>query len=108
MTITTNWKIEGVDCLTQVGEYADVVYTIHWRVFATDGTDTTSVYSSCIISFVEGGNFTPYQNLTEEQVLEWTFASLGEEGKTKAEQAAVSALEDIISPKIISNPLPWA
>ena len=108
MTITTTWKVESIDCVTHSGEFTNVVYTIHWRVFASEGPVQTSVYSSCVVDFTPSENFIPYEDLTEETVLGWTFGALGEEGKTNAEQAAISALENILAPKVVTNPLPWA
>lgn len=108
MAINTNWKIEAIDCVTQSGEFTNVVYTIHWRVYAFEGESQTSVYGSCIVDFTTGENFIPYENLTEETVLGWAFSSLGEEGKTSAEQAAISTLENILAPKVVTNPLPWS
>lgn len=107
MTITTTWTIDGIDCQTQVDEYTNVVYTIHWRVCATQAESSASVYGSSTLAFDPLNEFIPYENLTPEQVLSWTFAALGEDQKNNAEAAAISALENILQPKIVSNPLPW-
>lgn len=108
MAITITWKIDGIECQVQEGVYTDVVYMIHWRVYASEGEASASVYGSCIVDFTPSENFVPYEELTEEQVLAWTFASLGDEGKINAETAASSALQDILEPKVVSKPLPWA
>lgn len=108
MAITITWKIDNLECQVHEGEFENVVYMIHWRVYASEGDANTSVYGSCVVSFTPSENFIPYEELTEEQVLSWTFASLGEEGKLSAEQSAISSLENILEPKVISKPLPWA
>jgi hypothetical protein len=108
MSINIIWKIDGIDGQVQEEGYTDVVYVIHWRVYASQEEATTSVYGSCNVTFTPSDNFIPYEELTEEQVLAWAFDSLGEEGKTKAEQAVVSELENILEPQVVSKPLPWS
>lgn len=108
MTITTTWKIDAMECLPQVGGQDNVVHVVHWRLHASEGDATTSVYGSCVIDLSPEGVFTPYEALTEDVVVSWVKASLGEEGVLRAESSVVSALENIITPAIVTNPLPWA
>lgn len=108
MTINTTWKIDNIECLTESGTYTDVVYVVHWRLYASNGTSQTSIYSSCIIDLAPEGTFIPFSELTEETVVGWVHASLGEEGVTRSEASVVAALEEILSPKVVSKPLPWA
>lgn len=105
MNIT--WKIDNIECQTQIGNHTDAVYTLHWKVFASAEGSEANVYGSCIVDFVEGETFIPYSELTEEQALSWVFAALGENGKADAELGATSILESILAPKIVSKPLPW-
>lgn len=103
------WKIDSIKCLAQVDDYTDVVYDIAWRVFATEGDHSTSVYGSVTVSFDPDDvtDFVPYEDLTEEEVLGWVFDTYGEEGKLAIEDNVSNALLDIITPKIVTNPLPW-
>ncbi len=104
------WKIDSIKCLAQVDDYTDVVYDIAWRVFATEGDHSTSVYGSVTVSFDPDDvtDFVPYEDLTEEEVLGWVFDSLGEERLAEIEGSVTNALQDIIAPKVVTNPLPWA
>jgi hypothetical protein len=108
MTINTTWKIDNIECLTQSGEHTDVVYVVHWRLHASDGTAQTSIYSSCLIDLAPEGTFIPFNELTEETVIGWVHASLGEEGVARSETSVVAALEEILAPMVVSKPLPWA
>lgn len=103
------WKVESISCIPQVNEYSDVVYDIAWRTFATEGDHSTSVYGTVVVSFDpdEVVKFTPYEELTEEQVLGWVFDAYGEDGKLAIEDNVSNALLDLITPKIVTNPLPW-
>ena len=103
-----NWKIEKIDCISQLGDLSNVVYNIHWRVYASEGDNTTSVYGSNEIEISSNDTFIPFDQLTEETVLGWTFGALGDENKAIAELGATSALEQILAPKIITNDVPWS
>lgn len=108
MTINTTWKVENIECLTQTGELENVVYNVAWRVFASDGTVETSVYGANTLGAPTGENFIPYSELTEETVLGWVYSAMGEEQKVMTENSAISAVELILAPKVVSKPLPWA
>jgi len=65
----TTWTISQLDRRTSDG----FVTTAHWRATAVDGDYSASVYSTC--SWSEGQPTIPYAGLTEEEVLEWVWAS---------------------------------
>lgn len=108
MTINTTWKVENIECLTQSGDLENVVYNVAWRVFASDGTTQTSTYGATVVPAPTLENFIPYSQLTEETVLGWVHSVMGEDQKAMTEASAVSALEYILSPKVVTQPLPWA
>jgi len=63
------WTISQLDRRTSDG----FVTTAHWRATAVDGDYSASVHSTC--SWSEGQPTIPYADLTEEEVLEWVWAS---------------------------------
>ena len=44
----------------------DLVTTAHWRVSAVDGEHSAGAYGS--VGFTRGENFTPFEELTQEQL----------------------------------------
>jgi hypothetical protein len=46
-----------------------LVTNVHWRCVVTDGEQSASTSGS--VGFERGDTFTPYEELTEEQVLGW-------------------------------------
>lgn len=103
-----NWKVDSIRCLKEVDQYTDVVYEVAWRVFASKGTYSADAYGSAYLLFEESDNFIPYEDLTEEDVLEWVFNSMGEGRKTEIENSVTNDLNNLIQPKFVANPLPWA
>lgn len=105
MTTAITWKIEWMQCKPTEGSYTDVVITAGWRCNGTDGTYNGTIYGSC--SFPAPGTpFTPYDDLTEQQVLGWCWADGVD--KTATEAAVAKQIADQINPPIIQPPLPWA
>ena len=98
------WLIERLLVKPTEGSLTDVVITADWRCNGTDGTYSGTCYGSA--SFAPPTeNFTPYEDLTQDQVLGWCY----ENGVDKvAIEANVSAqIADQINPPVIAPPLPW-
>jgi hypothetical protein len=102
MNIT--WTISALNVKPADGDYADVVVTAHWQCMGVDGEYTGSVYSTCGFPLPEG-NFTPYADLTQEQVLGWIWANGVDKDVTEA--AVQAQIESQINPPVVTPPLPW-
>ena len=105
MSTVITWNISQLDCMPQTEEGADYVVTAHWQCDGADGTYSSSVYGTCSFSVKQGESFTPYADLTQDQVLGWCWA--GGVDKDSAEAAVAQQIENQINPPIVSPPLPW-
>jgi len=102
---TITWLIEALDCKPTEGSLTDVVITAHWRCNGTDATFNATVYSTC--SFSQPGEpFTPYVDLTEEQVLGWCWASGVSKDATEAN--IDTQIANQVNPPVVTPPLPWS
>jgi len=100
----TNWTISQLDVTPANGDLSDVVITAHWDCVATEDSYTGRVYSTCSFPAPED-DFTPYEELTLEQVLGWIWANGVDKEATEAAIAAqIEAQKD---PPVIHPPLPW-
>ena len=103
------WEVSSMECRVQEGDLSDVVITVHWRCSATevdgDKTYSASVYSTCSVPG-PGDPFTPYEDLTQDQVLGWIWANGVNKDATEA--AVAQQLELQKHPVVISPPLPWS
>lgn len=106
MAIEKTWSITQMQVYPQSEGEANVVCAAAWNVSGTDGEFTGSLNGSTAFKLNPEAPFTPYDELTQEQVLEWVFASLGEEGKATAE-ADVDAQIEYAKSKITTATLPW-
>lgn len=102
MNIT--WTIDSMDCYAQSQGNADVVYNAHWRCTGVDGDASASVYGTCAVPYA-GGSFTPYQNLTQQEVLDWVW----ENGvnQQEIEASITSQVNAILNPSTVNPTLPW-
>ena len=110
--MTILWIIERLLVKPTEGSNTDVVITADWRCNGTETTgsgDTEKSYSgtcygSC--SFAPPtGSFTPYPDLTQEQVLGWCYANGVD--KSAIEANVTAQIQNQINPPVVSLPLPW-
>ena len=102
--MTILWLIERLLVKPTEGSLTDVVITADWRCNGSQESFSGTCYGST--SFAPpSGSFTPYNELTEQQVLDWCYAN-------GVDQAAIEAnvslqIQNQIDPPVVSLPLPW-
>jgi hypothetical protein len=102
--MTILWIIERLLVKPTEGSITDVVITADWRCNGTDETYSGTCYGSCSFQ-PPSGEFTPYPDLTETQVLNWCYANGVD--KTAIEANVTAQIENQINPPVIAPPLPW-
>ena len=101
---TLTWLIELLLVKPTEGSLTDVVITADWRCNGTDETYSGTCYGST--SFAPpSGSFTPYNELTEQQVLDWCYENGVD--KNAIEANVLFQIANQINPPIVSLPLPW-
>jgi len=107
-----SWIIERLLVKPTEGSLTDVVITADWRCNGTqdsysgttEQTYTGTCYGSC--SFAPPTDaFTPYPDLTQDQVLGWCFENGVD--KTAIEANVSLQIQNQINPPVVVLPLPW-
>ena len=99
-----SWIIERLLTKPVEGPLTDVVITADWRCNGSQDSYSGTCYGS--FSFAPPtGSFTPYPDLTEQQVLDWCFANGVD--KTAIEANVTQQINDQINPPVVVLPLPW-
>jgi hypothetical protein len=102
--MTILWIIERLLVKPTEGSLTDVVITADWRCNGTDETYSGTCYGSCSFQ-PPSGEFTPYEDLTQEQVLGWCFSNGVDQ--TAIEANVTAQIENQINPPVVTLPLPW-
>ena len=105
MATTFTWTITAIECVLNQEGTANVVSNVHWTCLGVDGTHTANVSGTCGLGF-SGGAFTPYEQLTQDQVFGWVWTS-GSVNKEVVEASVEYQIQDIINPAVATLPLPW-
>ena len=109
---TITWTIEQNWVKPVEGSETDVVVTSTYRCKASE-TVGTGDSAKTYIGTVDGacsfqppsGEFTPDEDLTQDQVLGWCFANGVD--KSAIEANVTAQIENQINPPVIAPPLPW-
>lgn len=93
------WTINQMERLTADG----FVVTVHYSVTATDGDYSANTYGTVGYSQQPNEQYTPYDQLTEAQVVSWVQTSLGKDQTEAALAAQIAAQKN---PTQVSG-MPW-
>lgn len=100
---TTTWSITSMTILPQVDGYSNFAWQVICACSATDGTNTqTNKFGITFSPEKQGVPYTPYDQLTEAQVVDWSKQELGQNLVAQTETSLVNALT------ATPAPLPWA
>ena len=105
--VTYIWKIAEIKAYPTLEDKTDVVCTVVWQLVATSGNYGSQLQGSIDVPTQNINAFTPYEQLTEEQVLSWVQDTMGPEQVLNYEQGVLDELELMINPPIVNLPLPW-
>ena len=104
-TISINWIIKQILVQKTEESLSDVVITANWSCRGSDGAFSAAL-TGCVSFAPPSGDFTPYDQLTEAQVLGWCWANGVDKATTEA-SVEQQIVEQADAP-VVSLPLPWA
>jgi hypothetical protein len=106
MTTQFTTTIDSMYTLPQVEGQTDVVVNALWTVTGVDGEYTASIGGNTQFTLEQGASFTPYDQLTQAQVIGW----IPESQITSAQQCVQGQIDSLITPPVSpsAQPLPWA
>ena len=107
--ITYDWNCKTVDVHPQEEGETDVVYNVHWIVTGTsDQLDPQgNAYSvtnigTQVVPLNPETPFIPFNELTNEVVVEWTKDAMGEEQVQSIEDSIASQIAELENPTSIT------
>ena len=109
MTVTYEWNCKTVDVHPTEGSETDVVYNVHWVVTGvSDELDSdgnayqSSSIGTQIVPLDPESEFIPFEDLTNEIVVEWTKDAMGEEQVEAIESGVKESIDQEINPTSVT------
>ena len=102
--------VDNINSMTSYPEHEgeqDVVFQVIWTKSGTDGAYNASYSAGCEVTYQAGSPFTPYDQLTQDQVLDWVYAATSPEYIANMEAVIAQNIADQASPPTVTLPLPW-
>lgn len=105
MSITYTTQINAVRTNTQ-GGLANAVKEVDWTMIGTDQSQSFSVPNTSVLNDADPTSFTPFEDMTEAQVIEWINASNTDIEAVKTHIANVLS-RMIATATLSAQTLPW-
>ena len=122
MSNTFKWSIQKLRVVPQQDNKSNVVVQADWLCVALNDEGVAQAAASGVKNFSLGDSFTPFNQLTEEQVLDWCFApevvtwtdlngseqSITKHLKDEGEAQVADQIASQLAQKATEPALPWA
>jgi hypothetical protein len=105
MTTTYKWNILSMPAYPQAEGETDVVFQVNWSCNANDGTYAANSFGAVDVTYTAGTPYTPYNQLTQNQVWGWINTSIDRSSVEADLQALIDAQKN---PTVVTPPLPWS
>jgi len=100
--ITYDWNCKTVDVHPQEEGETDVVYNVHWIVTGTKEDYSATSIGTQVVTLDSETPFIPFEDLTNEIVVEWTKDAMGEEQFKAIEDGIASQIAELENPTSVT------
>lgn len=107
MEINYNWEFSTLECYPTKEGNTDVVFNIHWQLYADTGSYQESMIGTQSVPLPSGSVFIPFQNLTKEIVYGWLVESMGQNTINEMTASLENRILQKINPPTIQLSAPW-
>lgn len=111
MAVTYFWTINPLNAYPTASGETDVVFTAHWQLHAQEIANEVTWSASSIgtapIPLHSGSAFTPFEQLTLDQVTGWVTESLGTGSVEAMKEGLAQQIAYQINPPILVLQSPW-
>jgi len=102
---TFTWSIVSMPAYPQEAGESDVVFQVNWQCNANDNGYSANSFGSVSVTYTVGSPFTPYADLTQDQVWGWVNPQIDRPEIETNLQALIDAQQN---PTVVTPPLPWS
>lgn len=111
MSNTYTWTVSGMSAYPQEDGQTDVVFSVQWYCTGSNNANppvTAVIGNFTPVTYQAGSPFTPYSQLTQDQVIGWVQSAMGPTQVTALYAALDGLISEKINPPVVNPPLPWA
>ena len=111
MAISYEWDCKTCDTYPTKSSKSNVVYNVHWRLTATDGTNkdsdgnnwTADTYGTQAVSTDDLSSFTNWSSLTNADVQGWVEAALTADTVTAMKTGLDAVIAEKVTPTSVTK-----
>ena len=103
---TYSWTINSLPNYPNAQGQTDVVFEVIWTLTGVDGQYSASEQGASAVNYVAGQPYTPYNQLTEQQVIGWITSSIPEQTLNIYKESIERNIAQQKQIQIL--PLPWS
>jgi hypothetical protein len=108
MDINYNWNFNPLESYPTASGETDVVFLVHWQLYANTGSyNASSIGVQPIAAFESGSIFTPFNELTKDIVYGWVTSSMGSKSIDRMYAGLAASIESQINPPVLVQQAPW-
>ena len=108
MDINYNWNFNPLESYPTASGETDVVFLVHWQLYANTGSYGASAIGTQTIATLESGStFIPFNELTQDIVYGWVTSSMGSENVDILYASLSASIENQINPPVLVQQAPW-
>jgi hypothetical protein len=111
MAVSYFWTINPLEAYPTASGEIDVVFTAHWQLHATEEVDGTTYTAQSIgtqgLTYASGSAFTPFEELTLEQVQGWVENAMGTGSVDMMKAGLATQIANQINPPVVTLQSPW-
>lgn len=108
MSITYKYSVNQLECYPTYESQTDVVFTVVWSYRGVDADGVNSARGGRTeVTYNAGAPFTPFNELTEAQVLSWVNITPEQQAAMEAEIAGDIEWQKNQTNEPVIPPLPW-
>jgi hypothetical protein len=111
MAVSYFWTINPLEAYPTASGETDVVFVAHWQFHATETVNDVVYNAQSIgtqsLTYTSGSSFTPFEELTLEQVQGWVTTAMGPEQVASLEAGLAQNIANQINPPVVTLQSPW-
>jgi hypothetical protein len=111
MAVSYFWTINPLEAYPTASGESDVVFIAHWQLHATETVGETTYTAQSIgtqgLTYHSGSSFTPFKELTLEQVQGWVEEAMGTGSINNMKTSLATNIANQINPPVVILTSPW-